>query len=151
MARRSKQQIEAGVCVKDLHPWIEGQRRCKECHSGWSKENPEKRRATARKWHRENRELSREKSRKWRTENSEKAREVGRKSHFKTKYGIDVNAVLDNCEVCGSGGRIGVDHNHETGLVRGFLCTGCNVAIGMVKDDPARLEKLALYLRERDN
>ena len=40
-----------------------------------------------------------------------------------------------------------VDHDHATGLVRGLLCSGCNVAIGHTKDNPATLERLANYLR----
>jgi hypothetical protein len=40
-----------------------------------------------------------------------------------------------------------VDHDHETGIVRGLLCSGCNVAIGHTKDNPATLERLANYLR----
>lgn len=35
--------------------------------------------------------------------------------------------------------------------VRGLLCGGCNVAAGMVKDDPERLEKIAAYLRRWQN
>ena len=32
--------------------------------------------------------------------------------------------------------RVCVDHNHKTGLVRGLLHDRCNVAIGLLKDDP---------------
>lgn len=32
--------------------------------------------------------------------------------------------------------------------IRGLLCQGCNVAAGMVDDDPDRLESLAAYLRK---
>ncbi len=40
-----------------------------------------------------------------------------------------------------------VDHDHETGEVRGLLCTQCNLALGHVKDDPEILRKHILYLR----
>lgn len=40
-----------------------------------------------------------------------------------------------------------VDHNHETGKVRGLLCRGCNHGIGNLKDSPEVLEAAALYLR----
>lgn len=39
-----------------------------------------------------------------------------------------------------------VDHCHETGKVRGFLCRRCNSVLGLVNDDQAILGKLAKYL-----
>ena len=41
-----------------------------------------------------------------------------------------------------------VDHNHVTGAVRKLLCQKCNVAIGLLDDDPERMEKAAAYIRE---
>lgn len=42
--------------------------------------------------------------------------------------------------------KIHVDHCHRTGKVRGLLCDQCNIALGMVYDDPARLMGLLEYL-----
>ena len=42
--------------------------------------------------------------------------------------------------------RLHVDHDHQTGKVRGLLCTHCNQAIGCAKDSPDRLRELADYL-----
>lgn len=39
-----------------------------------------------------------------------------------------------------------VDHDHETGLVRGLLCHHCNTLIGHAEDDPAILRDAARYL-----
>jgi hypothetical protein len=42
-----------------------------------------------------------------------------------------------------------VDHRHDpTKKVRGLLCSNCNAAIGLLKDDPSLCEKAAKYLRE---
>ena len=42
--------------------------------------------------------------------------------------------------------RLCIDHDHETGRVRGLLCRSCNLAIGNAYDDPAILRAAAEYL-----
>lgn len=42
-----------------------------------------------------------------------------------------------------------VDHNHETGEVRGLLCRACNHGIGCLKDSPKVLTAAAEYLIEK--
>lgn len=39
-----------------------------------------------------------------------------------------------------------VDHCHATGLVRGLLCTPCNIALGNVYEDRQTLVRLHKYL-----
>lgn len=80
-------------------------------------------------------------------------------AHFKTRYGItraqydEMLARQDGC--CGiCGGRVDandrrrlhVDHDHETGAVRGLLCGSCNRGLGSFKDDIDRLRKAVKYL-----
>ena len=55
------------------------------------------------------------------------------------------------CAICGSDKgwrnyRLAVDHNHETGEVRGLLCDNCNTGLGMFKDNPSLLAKAINYL-----
>jgi hypothetical protein len=71
-------------------------------------------------------------------------------------YGISkaqVEMMLDNgCQIChanphvDSTVRMHIDHNHETGMVRGALCQPCNLALGFLRDDPIRVMAMYDYL-----
>lgn len=59
------------------------------------------------------------------------------------------------CAICGSDeiadrkGKklsLAVDHDHDTGALRGILCIACNTGIGKLNDSPARLRDAADYL-----
>lgn len=43
--------------------------------------------------------------------------------------------------------ELAVDHCHTTGKIRGLLCTGCNTALGLLKDSTELLRKAILYLK----
>jgi len=43
--------------------------------------------------------------------------------------------------------RLGVDHDHATGHIRGLLCFGCNTALGYFDDDMTWPDKAVEYLR----
>lgn len=77
------------------------------------------------------------------------------RSHYNVRqaYGEDGlkiaerNAAGDSCDACGQRVEpMHIDHCHLTGIVRGLLCANCNVALGMVGDNPARLIRLIEYL-----
>jgi hypothetical protein len=57
-------------------------------------------------------------------------------------------ALSKTCECCGSSTKLGIDHNHNTGVVRGILCTTCNTALACLKDDPNLIMELFMYLQE---
>ena len=54
------------------------------------------------------------------------------------------------CAVCGRAPKPGkslhVDHDHETGYVRGLLCFKCNAALGQLGDDLGRIERALTYV-----
>lgn len=59
------------------------------------------------------------------------------------------------CEICGGppSGKdkyLSIDHNHETGRVRGMLCRKCNSALGLSGDSTEILEKMIAYLRKHE-
>ena len=43
-----------------------------------------------------------------------------------------------------------VDHDHQTGKIRGLLCHGCNSALGHINDNLYRMEGLAKYLHPKN-
>jgi hypothetical protein len=68
-----------------------------------------------------------------------------------TRDGYDalLSAQGGGCAICGTepdGQRLAVDHCHDTGIVRGILCFGCNSGLGLFGDDAALIERAAAYL-----
>lgn len=75
-------------------------------------------------------------------------------------YGVTVeqfDALLQRqgscCAICGTDTPLGkgtfhIDHDHETGRVRGLLCHKCNLGLGKFNDDPEQLRAAARYLEE---
>lgn len=81
-----------------------------------------------------------------------------RRGHLKSRYGIsdiDYNrawlAQSGKCLICAkkcaSANLLCVDHDHETGKVRGLLCKKCNVAISLLRDSQDIFESLQAYLQ----
>lgn len=82
-----------------------------------------------------------------------------RKNQRLRQYNITVDEYEDlldahghKCAICGYSDKSKpkffplVDHDHESGKVRGILCSNCNMAIGKMKDNPELLRKAAKYL-----
>lgn len=57
-----------------------------------------------------------------------------------------LGAPASKCQACSSTERICADHCHKTKLFRGWLCNGCNTALGHTHDSSKVLHKLADYL-----
>lgn len=51
------------------------------------------------------------------------------------------------CAICYSSAKLFIDHDHESGIVRGLLCPNCSSAIGAFKDDISLLNKALAYVR----
>lgn len=68
------------------------------------------------------------------------------------EYAALVQGANGKCELCGvkltddGPSREVIDHDHNTGSVRGLLCNNCNMGLGYVADSPDLLEQLAQYL-----
>jgi hypothetical protein len=84
------------------------------------------------------------------------------KSNLKRRYGMTVEEyeVFEEkqkslCAICKQPEnaryfrRLCVDHDHETGKIRGLLCHMCNTGLGKFADDVELLRAATIYLEER--
>jgi hypothetical protein len=102
-------------------------------------------------WHKpENAGRKRSRGRAWTKSNPE----YQANRHIKRRYGITVAEVQDlrqrqegTCAICGAEGkRLVIDHDHETGVIRGLLCDRCNVVLGNVENWPEVVNACQIYL-----
>ena len=105
-------------------------------------------------------EESRRKAREYQKRTRHMQSIYSRRSKLKSKYGLSIEEVENiikkqngRCPICNRKARsknnfttLSVDHDHNTGKVRGLICNRCNVCMGLVKDDPVLLRKAADYL-----
>ena len=89
-------------------------------------------------------------------------RRATRDRYYRARFGITEEQFLSMLEeqegVCGICGgpetdkikgkakRLAIDHDHETGEVRGLLCSKCNRAIGLLEDNVDRLHAAIRWL-----
>ena len=89
-----------------------------------------------------------------------------RNTHLRDTYGIDQEAfdwLLDTqkglCAICeellalegpNRSKRACIDHDHVTNKVRGILCHECNLAVGLLQDNPTRMVSAANYVMGYD-
>lgn len=80
--------------------------------------------------------------------------EYYKRRHLKRTYGLEYEDYLnlskaqDNrCAICNEIKPLVVDHNHQTGLIRGLLCNFCNQGLGLFKDNSTILRNAAKYVK----
>ena len=127
---------------------------CKNCHSVRNK--------IRRKNNPEYVEKCRQRSKEYRLNSPEVYKASVRNSTLKKKYGIGIteyNLILKqqggSCAICNSrdtkvswSNNLHVDHDHNTGKIRGLLCQPCNVSLGKMNDSPSLLRKAADYIEK---
>lgn len=93
-----------------------------------------------------------EKAKVRRNRTPEKSRDLW----LRAQYGItleEFNAASaergGRCDICGAVPEKGlcVDHDHDTGAIRGYLCHTCNAGIRLLGDRPEGVEQALRYLR----
>jgi hypothetical protein len=78
---------------------------------------------------------------------------------LKFKFGLSLEQYNEmftaqggKCKICGTHQlelkrRLAVDHDHNTGKIRGLLCQHCNLVIGLALDSTTTLESAIEYLK----
>jgi hypothetical protein len=148
--------------------------KCANTRRAWQKENAEKCRENARRFKKTGkyrawqkayqsrpdvRKRNLESVKRWQAKPGVKEQLAPGKRRFnlKAKYGVtpewyDTKLAEQNgtCAAClgvnENGKRLAVDHNHDTGAVRGLLCESCNLALGLLKEDAERMRRMADYI-----
>ncbi len=115
--------------------------KCVECDRIYREGNREKRRDALRLWKGKNKE----KIRQYRSPEGDRKRKIRRNE---LRAGRPRSS---KCEACGNKGKVVYDHCHKSGAFRGWICHGCNIAIGFSADSPKRLRMMARYLERSSN
>jgi len=130
---------------------------CKGCEQDWAScAFREIKREYDKRYYAKNKEKLAQQALEWQRNNPEKRK----KYRLKYRFGISLeeydrlfekqNGV---CAICGEPanrrGSLDVDHDHDTGEIRGLLCWNCNTGIGKFKENAALLKRAAKYLEEK--
>jgi hypothetical protein len=122
----------------------------------WAADNPERRKEIVRRSTARNKDSKAERNHEWYENQSEAEK---RNRHLIKMFGITVEqeqfmlaAQGGVCAICGGPPTskhkvFHVDHDHETGIIRGLLCGSCNRALGLFRDSVTILENAAAYLK----
>jgi len=93
-----------------------------------------------------------------------KHKEMNKWYIIKHRYGIDkdewywmLKEQNFQCKICNrkldagnTANNVCIDHDHETGRVRGMLCKPCNSFIGLAQEDVSILNSAIVYLKEQE-
>lgn len=128
---------------------------CKECNKAQYLKNAEGRKETMRNYNKENASLRNSRAKEYQKDGRARWWDI------KKKYGISkeqyeqlLQKQNNKCSICGvehidsHRKRLFIDHNHETGKIRGLLCQPCNTGLGHFKDNPVLLKKAVQYLKD---
>lgn len=75
-----------------------------------------------------------------------------RRSYKVSQTGYNEMYVTQNglCAICKEPSRLGIDHDHKSGLVRSLLCRRCNFLLGLACDNTTILLEAVEYLRHNE-
>ena len=134
--------------------------RHQELQRAWRRKNPDKTAAISKRTRAKNRARVNAGQKRWRAANPEKIKAWDRSKYLKRRnviraqrYGVPLAEIerlmlTTACEACGVTFEAGcgcIDHDHESGVIRGVLCKPCNYALGIMLESAPKLRGLAIY------
>ena len=137
---------------------------CKECdkqrHKQYYETHKKEKKQYDKQYYKTHREGTIEHQKQYNKTHREEIKQYG----LKKRYNISIeefNQMLVNqnhkCKICGvdelNAGKKGlsVDHDHKSGKVRGLLCSNCNTAVGLLKENINILKSAIKYLDPQRN
>jgi hypothetical protein len=132
---------------------------CKACNNAAKLEryrkDPQRTIDRVTQWRRDNPERFAEYQREYRARPERKV--ADRAGHLKRKFGLSLEQYDEmlasqhgGCAICGDAPEANVslhiDHDHDSGAVRGLLCFSCNGGLGQFKEEPDLIRAAAAYL-----
>lgn len=132
---------------------------CRSCYEKWLRRtNPEfaeKQRENCRNWSDRYAKRKKATQKDWTAKRDSDYRRI---VVLRNRYGItldDYNAILSQqngkCAICRRTGRLHIDHDHETGVIRGLLCFRCNFGLSYFSEDIDRFKTAWIYLAESED
>jgi hypothetical protein len=142
-----------------------GDKRCKVCKVPFTEENRYSERSymckTCEKQYKKDRYQSRQQElaevqSNRRRADPDKYYATAKASRIRTKYGLepeDVERMMKEqdgkCAICQAVlDATCIDHCHDTGMIRGLLCTYCNKGLGFFRDNVQSLAAAIVYLEK---
>lgn len=83
--------------------------------------------------------------RKWYNDNIEVQRAVALKNYRARLEKRAPRPRPEACELCDTVGKVVWDHDHDTGVFRGWLCHRCNLLLGTVEKNIPLISKMIKY------
>lgn len=85
--------------------------------------------------------------------NRDKHKVWWKKTMLKQRYGITLDEYHDlleffehKCVICSKKEDLCIDHDHETGDIRGILCRPCNLAVANIGENAENARRLVKYI-----
>lgn len=128
----------------------------------WRKKNPGKQAKNASRSYRKHSQKRKKEATAWAKRNRFNRALISSRMRAKKEGHMPCTATTEEikaaftgkCHICGTPEiecikRLALDHSHQDGSFRGFLCSRCNSAIGYFNDNSKLLLTAATYLKEK--